>query len=267
MTYHSSIRNHNSVVAEKHPFHLVDTSPWPLYLSTSLFITVVLLGRFLSQQDVSFDYVLTGLFFCAYFFFAWVENIINEADSGFHVLAVQQGLIYGFILFIVSEAMLFFSFFWAFFHLSLSPAITLGMQWPPLGLPSIDPWDVPLTSTIILILSALYVTLAEKSLSKGDFFEFRHETNMAILFGTLFTIYQLEEYNNSIVAIDEGAYGSILYAITGLHGVHVIVGCFLIAVGGSEALKKATSNLSFIFAGWYWHFVDFIWIFVFIYVY
>lgn len=106
-----------------------------------------------------------------------------------------------------------------------------------------------MTSTVILILSALYVTLAEKSLSTGDFVEFKHEVNMAVLFGTLFTVYQIEEYNNSIVAIDEGVYGSILYAITGLHGVHVIIGCFLIAVGGSEAFKKATSNLSFTFAG------------------
>lgn len=164
-------------------------------------------------------------------------------------MAVQQGLIYGFILFIVSEAMLFFSFFWAFFHLSLSPAISIGMQWPPLGLPSIDPWDVPVTSTLILLISALYVTLAEKSLAVDDYVEFKHEINMSLLFGTLFTIYQIEEYNGSLVAIDEGAYGSILYAITGLHGVHVIIGCFFIAVGGSEALKNTTSNLSFTFAG------------------
>lgn len=82
-----------------------------MYLSASLFITLILLGRFFSQRDLSFDYVLVGFFFCAYFFFAWIENIISEADAGFHLLAVQQGLIYGFILFIVSEAMLFFSFF------------------------------------------------------------------------------------------------------------------------------------------------------------
>lgn len=108
---------------------------------------------------------------------------------------------------------------------------------------------MPVTSTVILIISALYVTLAEKSLSLGDFSEFKHEINMSLVFGTLFTLYQIEEYNGSLVAIDEGVYGSILYAITGLHGVHVIIGCFLIAVGGSEALKVTTSNLSFVFAG------------------
>lgn len=262
-----TIYNRNQVDAERHPFHLVDISPWPLYLSTSLFITLVLLARFLSQRDLSFDFVLIGAVFTVYFFFAWIENVIAEADAGYHVLAVQQGLSYGFILFILSEVMLFFSFFWAFFHVSLSPSIMIGMQWPPAGLPSIDPWDVPVTSTIILIISALYLTLADKALHTKNFREFKHEINMSLLFGTLFSIYQIEEYNNSIVSIDDGIYGSVLYAITGLHGAHVIIGCFFIAIGGSEALKISTSKLSFVFASWYWHFVDFVWVFVFIYLY
>lgn len=88
-------------------------------------------------------------------------------------------------------------------------------------------------------------------MQEGAYFEFKHEINMALVFGTLFTVYQIEEYNNSLVSIDEGVYGSVLYAITGLHGVHVILGGLLISVGSSEALKKATSNLSFTFAGWY----------------
>ena len=104
---------------------------------------------------------------------------------------------------------------------------------------------------MILITSALYLTLSERSLGEQNYIEFKHEINMSLFFGTLFTLYQVEEYNNSLVAIDEGVYGSTLYMITGLHGIHVIIGCFLIAVGGNEAFKKATSNLSMIFAGWY----------------
>lgn len=267
MALHISIQNRNQVSAEKHPFHLVDRSPWPFYLSTSLFVTSILLSRFLAQHDLSFDYVLVGLFFVAFFFFSWIENVLLEADLGYHLLAVQQGLCFGFILFIVSEIMLFFSFFWAFFHLSLSPSIALGVQWPPLGLPSIDPWDVPAVSTCMLLMSALYFTLAEKSLQDEDWSEFKHEAALAVGFGTLFTFYQAEEYINSVIAIDEGAYPSALYAITGLHGVHVIVGAVLIGVGASEALKRSTSRLSLLLAGWYWHFVDFVWLFVFIYLY
>lgn len=264
---YSLIYNRNQVEAEKHPFHLVDYSPWPLYLSTSLFLTLILIARYLAQHDLSFDFVLIGAFFCFYFFFAWVENIIAEADAGYHLLAVQQGLCYGFILFIVSEIMLFFSFFWAFFHASLAPSIMIGMQWPPIGIPSTDPWDVPVVSTVMLLISALFITLADKSLHEKNFVEFKHEVNMSIFFGTLFTLYQIEEYNNSLINIDEGIYGSTVYAITGLHGAHVIIGCFFIVVGCTEALKVSTSKLSFVFASWYWHFVDFVWVFVFIYLY
>jgi cytochrome c oxidase subunit 3 len=117
------------------------------------------------------------------------------------------------------------------------------------------------------VLSALYLTLADKSLHTQDLVEFKHEVNMALFFGTLFTLYQIEEYNNTVVSLDEGVYGSTLYAITGLHGAHVIIGALLISVGASEALKKSTSKLSFVFAAWYWHFVDFVWVFVFTYLY
>ena len=101
----------------------------------------------------------------------------------------------------------------------------------------------------MLILSALYLTLSEKSLQERAWSEFKHETAMAVFFGTLFTFYQLEEYNNSMIAIDEGAYPSALYAITGLHGVHVIIGAVLISIGATESLKRSTSKLSMLFAG------------------
>src|SRR5690606_25038276 len=108
---------------------------------------------------------------------------------------------------------------------------------------------VPAVSTVILIISALYLTISEFSLHNRLWSEVRHETAVAVAFGTLFTFYQLEEYIGSAFSIDEGAYPTILYAITGLHGAHVIIGAILISIGGSEALKKSTSNLSLLFAG------------------
>jgi cytochrome c oxidase subunit 3 len=75
--------------------------------------------------------------------YQWFRDIIRESKSGYHTKKVQKGLLIGFLLFIISEIMLFFSFFWCFFHSSLAPTIELALLWPPLGINNVKAWSIP----------------------------------------------------------------------------------------------------------------------------
>jgi cytochrome c oxidase subunit 3 len=82
--------------------------------------------------------------------FQWWRDTIREAAGGYHTIVVEKGLTIGFLLFLVSEIMLFFSFFWAYFHSSLAPAIDLGATWPPKGINAVNPWAIPLLGSCVL---------------------------------------------------------------------------------------------------------------------
>jgi quinol-cytochrome oxidoreductase complex cytochrome b subunit/heme/copper-type cytochrome/quinol oxidase subunit 3 len=145
----------------RHPFHLVTTSPWPFSISFSL--SLALLGvvaffhRFLSSDTL----MQLGLFFMLYVMFRWFVDITREGTfEGNHLDKVQFGLKSGMLLFITSEVLFFFAFFWGFFHASLAPAIQIGGVWPPLGIAVFNPWDIPLLNTLILLTSGAAVTWA-----------------------------------------------------------------------------------------------------------
>lgn len=80
----------------------------------------------------------------------WWRDVIREAQGGFHTSLVQRGLLIGFLLFLLSEIMLFVSFFWAFFNSSLAPAVELGATWPPVGIHAVNPWGIPLLGSCVL---------------------------------------------------------------------------------------------------------------------
>jgi len=129
---------------KKHPYHLVDPSPWPLFASFSAFMTTVG-GVMYMHSYQGGGYVLSfGLSMVIYSMFVWWRDVIREATyEGLHTTAVQIGLRYGMILFIVSEIMFFAAFFWAFFHSSLAPTVEIGAVWPPKGIQVLNPWEIP----------------------------------------------------------------------------------------------------------------------------
>jgi heme/copper-type cytochrome/quinol oxidase subunit 3 len=211
--------------------------------------------------------------------------VIEATFEGRHTFAVQRGLRLGFLLFIVSEIMFFFSFFWAFFHSSVSPAIWIGAVWPPLGIQTLNAWGLPLLNTVILLSSGVTVTWAHKTMATPrvlpvptDKSKFKYRARRevikslaaTIVLGIFFTSIQLYEYKHTSFAINDGIYGSVFFLLTGFHGFHVLVGTIFLVVCWFRHVSyhfTRDHHLGFETAIWYWHFVDIVWIFLFIFVY
>lgn len=176
----------------------------------------------------------------------------------------------GVALFIVSEVLFFLAIFWAYFHSALSPTVELGAQWPPMGIEAINPFELPLLNTVLLLSSGVTVTYAHHSLIQGNRSGALYGLIATVVLAILFTILQGIEYSVSSFTISDGAFGSCFYFGTGFHGLHVIIGTAFIAVGLWRVLAyHATENhhLGLESAILYWHFVDVVWLFLFISVY
>ena len=166
--------------------------------------------------------------------------------------------------------MFFVSFFWGYFHSSLSPSIVLGDCWPPLGLAVFSPWDIPLLNTGILLLSGATVTWAHHALRAAEDKEAVVALICTVSLGLIFTALQFYEYLVAPFQIDSGIYGSTFFVTTGFHGLHVIIGTLFLIVCCIRAYYKHFTNsrhIGFEAAAWYWHFVDVVWLFLFFSVY
>ena len=138
---------------------------------------------------------------------------------GDHTLAVQKGLNLGIILFIVSEALFFLAIFWAFFHSALTPTVELGAQWPPIGIEPVNPFELPLLNTVILLSSGATVTYAHHSLIHGERKGALYGSIATILLAIIFTAFQGIEYSVSSFTISDGAFGTCFFFSTGFHGL------------------------------------------------
>jgi cytochrome c oxidase subunit 3 len=201
----------------------------------------------------------------------WFRDVVREsAYEGSHSVHVQDGLRLGVILFIVSEVLFFFSFFWAYFHSSLVPTIDIASVWPPVGIQPLNPWEVPLLNTVILLSSGVTVTWTHHSLVAGERIQRIQSLALTILLGLFFTLLQYLEYVEAAFSISDSVYGSTFYMATGFHGIHVIVGTTLLFVSFLRLLNTEYSSehhFGFEAAAWYWHFVDVVWLFLFISIY
>lgn len=201
----------------------------------------------------------------------WFRDVISEATYlGNHTLAVQRGLNMGVALFIVSEALFFLAIFWTFFHSALSPNYELGSTWPPMGVSAINPFELPLLNTVILLSSGFTVTYAHHSIIQGNRSGALYGLVYTVVLAIVFTILQGVEYSVSAFTISDGTFGSCFYFGTGFHGLHVIIGTAFIAVGLWRVLAyHSTENhhLGLESGILYWHFVDIVWLFLFISIY
>lgn len=254
-----------------HPYHLVEPSPWPLLTSFAL-LTLTSSGvMYFHGYANALTFVALGFFTTLFAMILWFRDVSAEgAYLGNHTFAVQKGLSLGVALFIVSEVFFFVSFFWAFFHSALAPTVELGAHWPPQGIEALSPYEIPLLNTVILLSSGAAVTYAHHSLIQGN----RRGTIIGIVLtvvmAAIFTALQGFEYIEAPFTISDGAYGSTFFMATGFHGLHVIIGTLFIAVAFFRILSYQLTDhhhLGFESSILYWHFVDVVWLFLYVSIY
>tara|TARA_B110000977_G_scaffold34041_1_gene45366 strand:+ start:3108 stop:3977 length:870 start_codon:yes stop_codon:yes gene_type:complete len=258
-------------IKTKHHFHLVDPSPWPLM--ASLGALALTSGTVLFMHNYKDGALLaqTGAAIILLVMFTWWRDIIREATfEEHHNAAVQRGLRLGMILFIVSEVMFFFAFFWAFFHSSLAPVFNIGGVWPPEAISVMKASGIPLTNTILLVSSGATVTWAHHAIRGRA----KNHTIIGLIFtivlASIFTALQGLEYVEAPFDISDSVYGSCFYMTTGFHGFHVFVGTCCLAVSLWRVVINhytCTHHFGLESAIWYWHFVDVVWLFLFVAVY
>ena len=255
-----------------HDFHIVDPSPWPM--TGALSAMTMLGGCVFWWHDAAWGkwVAAIGLIGLLATFYFWFSDIRKEANEGYHTPIVQLHHRYGMILFIASEVMFFVAWFWAFFTFALYPSHVeaVGGVWPPKGIEVLDPFVYPLLNTLILLLSGTTVTWAHHALIHGDRKGLKQGLWVTIILGLLFSCLQAYEYHHATFGIAGNVYGSTFYMATGFHGFHVIVGTiFLIVCLRRAYLGDFTPKQHFGFeaAAWYWHFVDVVWLFLFLSIY
>lgn len=202
---------------------------------------------------------------------AWWRDVVREATfEGQHTNLVQLGLRSGRILFIVSEVRFFFAFFWAFFWAALSPTPEIGTVWPPKGIEVLSAWEVPFLNTRILLSSGASVTWAHHARVAGRRDQAIQALIVTVGLAVVFTALQAFEYSSATFTISDSVYGATFYRATGFHGLHVIIGTTFLTVSLIRLIRyhyTTQHHFGFEAAAWYWHFVDVVWLFLFVSIY
>lgn len=254
---------------KNHSYHLVDYSPWPILRAFRAIIIITgLIKWFHSFNNRLF---LIGIIITILIIYQWWRDISREGTfQGHHSFIVTIGLRWGIILFIISEIFFFVSFFWRFFHRRLSPAIEIGINWPPKGIIPFNTFQIPLLNTLILLTSGLTVTWAHHRLIENNYQQTIQGLFLTILLGIYFTMLQAYEYIESPFTIADSVYGSTFFIATGFHGLHVLIGTTFLSICLLRHFQNHFSSIhhfGFEAAAWYWHFVDVVWLFLYISIY
>jgi cytochrome c oxidase subunit 3 len=255
----------------QHPYHIVTPSPWPILTALAILAVAFNAVAYFHRYKFGGIFLIINIVYVIVLMTFWWRDVIREATyEGKHTLAVQRGLRIGVVLFIVSEIMFFFSFFWAFFHSSLSPSVEIGCIWPPSGITPLSMWGVPLLNTYLLLYSGVTITYTHHAITSGLYLSAIEGFVATLTLAVSFTCLQLMEYIEAPFTIADGIYGSTFFMMTGFHGLHVIVGtififvCFVRCMLGHFTKEH---HIGFEAAAWYWHFVDVVWAFLYIFVY
>ena len=278
--------------AKNHDYHILPPSIWPLFGS---FAALTMFGGLVMWfTGAPYASLVGGAGFIAvlFTFYSWWVDVVNEAHAGDHTPVVQLHLRYGMILFIASEVMFFVGWFWSFFDFALFPEplvvsaagtaeqvttnlflddnTATGGTLVPEGMEVLDAFSLPLLNTLILLCSGTTVTWAHHALIHGDRDGLKQGLWATIALGVLFSFIQAYEYSIAPFNFGQNTYSSAFYMATGFHGFHVLIGTIFLAVCLFRAYKghfTSRQHFGFEAAAWYWHFVDVVWLFLFIAVY
>ncbi len=254
---------------KNHPYQIVDPSPWPVVASLGVLLLGV--GGALAMHGQTIGTLVFGFIVVIIAAAAWWRDVIIESNvKGIHTEKVRTGLRMGMVLFIVSEVLFFAGFFWSYFYSALFPNEVMGGIWPPKGITTLDPFHLPYLNTLILLLSGTTVTWAHHAILDNRLNEALKGLLVTIGLGITFTCVQAYEYGHAAFTIKDGVYGSNFYMATGFHGLHVIIGTIFLSVCAYRVWRKdltPKAHIGFEAAAWYWHFVDVVWLFLFVSIY
>jgi len=261
--------------AKNHDYHILPPDIWPIIGAFSALTMFTGLVFSMHKMAGGTGILAAGVLGVALTFFSWWRNVIKEAHEGYHTPVVQLHQRYGMILFIASEVMFFVGWFWAFFDFSLFPSKiaieVIGGQWPPKAIKEVmNAFDLPLLNTLILLCSGTTLTWAHHALIHGNRTDLKRGLWATILLGMLFTSIQAYEYAHAPFPFGHNTYGSSFYMATGFHGFHVICGTIFLIVCLVRTYQNdftPRQHFGFEAAAWYWHFVDVVWLFLFVAIY
>ena len=285
-------------------YYLPEPSKWPVVGSIGLFLTT---GGFAYALTSGVDgnmgnmaVMYAGFLVLAYMLFGWFGQVIDESESGKYDGQVDTSFRMGMMWFIFSEVMFFAAFFGALFYARQlagpwldgagNNAMTHALlwpdfkfEWPMLSVPgdgydkpegTIGAWGVPFYNTLILLSSGVTVTWAHHALKKGNRQQLILGLFLTVALGFLFVFMQAEEYIHAYTELNlklsSGTYGSTFFMLTGFHGLHVTIGAIMLTVMLIRSIKghfTEKHHFAFEAAAWYWHFVDVVWLGLFIVVY
>lgn len=287
-------------------YYVPAQSKWPIIATVALLITVYGLGSWFNDLSAERDesngplIFFIGALLIAYMMFGWFGAVVRESRSGLYSAQMDRSFRWGMMWFIFSEVMFFAAFFGTLFYIRYWVGPWLGGEgdkgvsnmlwpgfeytWPLLNNPDpklypapegvISAWGLPLINTILLVSSSFTLTWAHHALKKGNRKHLKIGLGLTVLLGAAFLALQIEEYIHAYselgLTLGSGIYGATFFMLTGFHGAHVTIGAIILTVMLVRILRghfNAEHHFGFEAAAWYWHFVDVVWLGLFIFVY
>ena len=246
-------------------FHVLRLRLWPVVIRVRVLVSFI---RLYLSIKVGFNLLILIVVLVI---LNWFKDVRRERD-----LLIEHRFLNnvffktGIILFITSEVIFFVSFFWCYFDFVLAIDRELGGVWPPKGVQRINPFRVPLLNTIILLSSGVLITWRHFSILSNNWYIRVIRLFATLILGVYFLFVQYQEYLDATYTFIRSGYGRIFFLATGFHGFHVMLGCMLILARLIRIVNltcDALSHYNFEFSAWYWHFVDVVWLFLFVFIY
>ncbi|HLT90553.1 MAG TPA: cytochrome c oxidase subunit 3 [Woeseiaceae bacterium] len=279
-------------------YYVPHGSPWPIVASIGLFVAAFGVANWFNGYDFGFWVMMTGFAVLIAMFFGWFGRVIHESVSGMHNRQVDMSFRMGMFWFIFSEVMFFSAFFFALFYVRNMSVPWLGGEsnnfftnlflwsgfentWPTNGPGNVggefqpmEPFGLPLINTAILLTSSVTVTIAHHALQHNQRGILKVFLAATFLLGFLFIYLQAAEYIHAYqemnLKLTSGIYGSTFFMLTGFHGLHVSIGAIMLTVIWLRVMRghfTPENHFGFEAVAWYWHFVDVVWIALYVFVY
>jgi cytochrome c oxidase subunit 3 len=295
------------MASEQGTYYVPEQSKLPIFASLGLFLTVYGAANWMNGNDIGPSIFFCGSLLFAFVLWTWFSTVISENMAGMNDAQLKRSYVWGMGWFIFSEVMFFAAFFGALYYIRAFSVPWLGGEgergssnmlwgsfeaaWPLMTTPdaalngeaarvtgpeqSMGWQGLPLYNTIILLTSSVTVHFAHTALKSDKRKAFNYWLGASVLMGIVFLILQVEEYihayNELGLTLDSGVYGTTFFMLTGFHGAHVTLGTFMLLVMWCRSVFKghftADDHFGFESASWYWHFVDVVWVGLFIFVY